>query len=67
MPSSVIKYFSYQPESKLLTITFVTGLVYQYTNVPERTFKLFKAATSKGRYFNYHIKEKFKFQKLEDC
>jgi len=66
MPSSVIKHFSYQPDSKLLTITFVTGLVYQYANVLEHTFKLFKAATSKGRYFNYHIKEKFKFTKLKD-
>ncbi|MCX2585794.1 KTSC domain-containing protein [Pedobacter sp. MR22-3] len=66
MPSSVIKYFSYQPALKLLTITFVTGLVYQYLDVPERTFKLFKAATSKGRYFNYHIKKRFKFEKVEN-
>jgi len=64
MPSSVINHYNYDNDTKSLTIIFVTGMVYQYKDVPERIFKLFKASISKGKYFNYHIKDKFKFEKL---
>ena len=64
MPSSVIRNFNYDPETKSLKITFVTGLVYCYKNVPKSIFKLFRASVSKGRYFNFFIKDKFKFQKV---
>ncbi|WP_316826924.1 KTSC domain-containing protein [Pedobacter miscanthi] len=66
MPSSVIKHFSYNTDQKTLKIMFITDMVYLYKNVPERIFKLLKASGSKGRYFNAHIKDKFKFQKLEE-
>lgn len=65
MPSSVIKYFSYDADRKALKITFITDLAYLYKNVPERVYKMLKASDSKGRYFNNYIKDKFKFQKLE--
>ncbi|MEH3115674.1 KTSC domain-containing protein [Pedobacter terrae] len=66
MPSSVIKYFSYDEVTKTLKIIFVTNMVYLYKNVPEKIYKMFKASGSKGRYFNNHIKDKFKFQKIEE-
>ncbi|MGM9475606.1 KTSC domain-containing protein [Pedobacter sp. GSP4] len=66
MPSSVINHFSYDEHTKSLKITFVTGMVYRYQDVPEKTYKMLKASISKGRYFNRYIKEKFKFQKLND-
>ena len=66
MPSSVINHFSYDAESKSLKITFVTGMVYKYNKVPEKTFEMLKAAGSKGRYFNYYIKDKYSFEKVEE-
>ncbi len=66
MPSSVINYYRYDEKSHTLMITFVTGMVYHYKNVPEEIFKMFRAAGSKGRYFNQFIKDKFKFTKIED-
>jgi hypothetical protein len=66
MPSSVIKYFSYDAATKILKVVFVTDMVYLYKNVPERIYKMLKASGSKGRYFNSNIKDKFKFQKLEE-
>ncbi|MFA6277703.1 MAG: KTSC domain-containing protein [Pedobacter sp.] len=63
MPSSVIQHFEYNDKSKTLRITFVTGMVYHYKNVPEKVYQLFKIAGSKGRYFNHYIKDKFKFKK----
>lgn len=66
MPSSVIKYFSYDAGKETLKITFVTDMVYLYKNVPEKIYKMLKVSGSKGRYFNRQIKDKFKFQKLEE-
>lgn len=66
MPSSVISHFSYDIESNQLVITFVTGMVYVYQKVPLSVFKMLKAAGSKGRYFNHHIKDKFAFNKMGD-
>lgn len=64
MPSSVIKHFSCNEKSQTLKIKFVTGLVYLYKNVPPKTVKMLVASGSKGRFFNYYIKDKFPFQKL---
>lgn len=65
MPSSVINSFHYDKDSKSLIITFVTGMIYRYLEVPERIYKLLRASVSKGKYFNYHIKDKFQFEKLD--
>lgn len=66
MPSSVVSSFNYDPQSAALTIRYVSGLVYRYIAVPEKVFKEFKAAGSKGRYLNFNIKGKFKYEKLTD-
>jgi len=66
MPSSVINHFSYNADAKSLRITFVTGLVYQYKDVPQKVFNMLKSAGSKGRYFNHYIKDKYKFQRIEE-
>jgi len=65
MPSSVIDHFNYDQKSQTLVITFVTGLVYKYKNVPEEIYQMLKISGSKGRYFNHFIKDKFKFTKIE--
>ncbi|GGH03932.1 MULTISPECIES: KTSC domain-containing protein [Pedobacter] len=66
MPSSVIKYFSYEKATATLKIVFTTDMVYLYKNVPEKVYKLLKASGSKGRYFNAHIRDQYKFQKLDE-
>jgi hypothetical protein len=63
MPSSVIQHFEYNDKSKILKIIFVTGMEYQYKNVPQKVYERFKIAGSKGKYFNHYIKDKFKFKK----
>ena len=66
MPSTVINKYSYDPEKQILYITFVSQLTYAYKGVPEHVFNMLKAAGSKGRYFNYFIKGKFKYNKLRN-
>ena len=63
MPSSVISYYTYFPSSETLRIRFVSGIVYDYINVPLSIYQDMKEAYSKGTYFNKYIKDKFEFNK----
>jgi hypothetical protein len=57
VPSSVIRSFSYSAKNNELSITFVSGRRYVYTDVPQDVFDAFKAATSKGSFFNSEIRD----------
>ena len=43
----------------MLTITFVSGAVYDYLHVPEEVYLQMKATLAKGIFFNQHIKDKY--------
>ncbi len=64
MPSSVITSFKYKPAAHILRITFVSGKVYDYKNVPGDVFNEMKNSASKGTYFNKDIKGKYSFKKV---
>lgn len=64
MPSTVIRSIVYFPESLTLRVEFVSGLIYDYTEVPPEVFKLMKISGSKGRFLNFYIKGKFKFHRV---
>jgi hypothetical protein len=59
MPSSVIRTALYDPERELLDIVFTTGRRYLYHRVPPAEADAFRAAFSKGRYFNSHIRDSY--------
>jgi KTSC domain len=59
MPSSVIRAAHYDPERELLDIVFTTGRRYLYHRVPPAEADGFRAAFSKGRYFNAHIRDAY--------
>ena len=65
MPSSVIRRYSYDPGRRDLLIEFTTSRLYVYFDVPESEVARFRAATSKGRYFNLHIRDHYRFRELE--
>jgi hypothetical protein len=64
MPSSVIRHFDYDPATRLLTVRFVTGRKYAYYNVPEDVVAAFRAAFSKGTFFNAHIRDGYAYDEL---
>ena len=64
MPSSVIQRFAYDRDTRILMITFVSGLHYLYLDVPETVYEGLKQAQSKGRYFNRYIRERYQFERL---
>jgi hypothetical protein len=65
MPSSVISKYSYDGDSETLTITYVSGMVYNYKKVPLEVYQAMKATTSKGTFLNKYIKGNFEFEKVE--
>jgi hypothetical protein len=64
MPSSAIRLISHDEASERLTVTFVTGRTYVYESVPEKVYRDFLAAESKGRFFNDTIRDRFTFREI---
>lgn len=59
MPSSVIRSFVYDPDSRSLAVEFVTGRRYRYDEVPSRVADAMRRARSKGKFFNEHVRDHF--------
>jgi hypothetical protein len=63
MPSAAIADFKYQPETKTLLVRFSeSGELYRYIDVPQGVYEAFKKASSKGRFLNKYIKDRYCFQ-----
>lgn len=66
MPSTIIGNSSYDPKTQVLSIWLVTnGKRYDYLDVPPETYDAFRAAFSKGRFFNRHIRPQFAVKRPE--
>jgi hypothetical protein len=66
MPSTSIRKTEYDPERQVLSVWFVaSGKRYEFEEVPLETFAAFKAAFAKGRYFNEHIRNHFRYRLVE--
>lgn len=61
--SSLIRSVTYATDATL-TVRFRNGAVYRYFTVPRRILDAFLAATSKGAYFNRHIRDGFPYQRV---
>ena len=66
MPSTVIRRWDYDPEVAVLRITFTSGEVYAYRDVPEEAVLALRAAFSKGRHFGRHIRDRYPCQRVTD-
>ena len=64
MPSSVVAHIYYNEETSVLRVTYQSGSVYDYKDVPLREYKHMKAAVSKGKYLNERIKGHYAFEKI---
>ncbi len=65
MPSTVIRRYHYSEDKEVLTITFTTNRTYKYKNVSEKIYNQFSKATSKGRYFNLNIRDKYEYKEVD--
>jgi len=64
MPSTAIRSFHYRPKGRELEIIFITGRRYVYFNVRPETVEAFRAATSKGAFFNRQIRPFHEYREL---
>jgi hypothetical protein len=67
MPSSVIRSFKYDPARRALLVTFVSGKIYLYGDVPPNVFDAMRTAKSKGHFFNAHIREHYDFAEITEA
>ena len=64
MPSSVIRRYDYDPAKRELRVVFVSDREYVYLDVPAEIHDGLKAASSRGEYFNRHIRDHYAFRRL---
>ncbi|MET4274986.1 MULTISPECIES: KTSC domain-containing protein [unclassified Bradyrhizobium] len=64
MPSSVIRFFRYAPDTRELKVTFVSGRLYVYEDVPPEVAAAFRNARSKGTFFNHEIRDRYVFRDI---
>lgn len=63
MPSTSIRKTEYDPKARVLSVWFVSsGKRYDYEAVPPEVYDAFRRAFSKGRFFNDHIRNSFRYQ-----
>ena len=62
MPSSVIRDASYDADAKELRVTFVSGRIYVYDGLSKALYDAYRAAPSKGTFFNVAIRGRYRFR-----
>lgn len=63
--SSNLKSANYDTETKDLIVTFNSGGIYEYKDVPWNTFTKLRLSESQGKYFNENISKAYKYTKLK--
>ncbi len=62
MPSAVIRAFRYLAPERELEITFQSGRVYTFLDVPPELAREMRETTAKGTFFNNRIRGAFAFE-----
>ncbi|CDX20491.1 conserved hypothetical protein [Mesorhizobium sp. ORS 3324] len=65
MPSTSINKTEYDPARRILSVWFVAGgKRYEFEEVPPETYAAFRSAFVKGRFFNDHIRNRFRYRRV---
>ena len=66
MPSTSIRNTHYDADKRRLSVWFLaSGKRYDYEDVPPEVYRDFRAAFSKGRFFNAHIRDRFRYREVK--
>lgn len=57
--SSAISFIDYNETTRILTIVFIKTGKYTYPNFPKSLYEEFLKSSSKGRFYNQYIKDKY--------
>ena len=64
LASSNLSSASYDTETKVLTVTFKTGGIYEYYDFPWDMFTRFRMSVSQGSFFSRNISKNYKYKKI---
>jgi hypothetical protein len=64
MLSNAVADIRYDQARERLTVTFVTGQIYEYVDVPVEVAASFQSAFSKGTFFNTYIRDRYDFREI---
>lgn len=64
--SSTLRDVAYDSERRRLVLTFISGSVYEYADVPATVARDLLQAESKGQYFNAHIRERYRYMRRHE-
>lgn len=64
LDSSSLQSVGYSAEAGTLEITFRSGAIYRYSEVPRHVYQALLDASSKGRYFTAVIRSSFRFERI---
>ena len=64
MPSTAIRRFTYDEESRTLFVTFIDGDLYAYLDVEPQIYADMQQAPSKGRFFAYRVRNRYRYRKM---
>ncbi|MFC7400241.1 KTSC domain-containing protein [Chelatococcus sp. GCM10030263] len=59
--SSAIDWIDYDRRKRVLTIAFRETTTYNYFDVPPDVYRAFLASDSKGRFFNFRIRDRYAY------
>jgi KTSC domain-containing protein len=60
MASSSIAQIGYNPEMRVLHVTFTShGQKYRFENVPRSVYEAFRAAKSQGAFYHKHLRGRY--------
>ncbi len=62
--STNVRKMQYAEQSRIMQVTFTSGMTYQYFDVPVGTWDAALLADSIGGFINANIKGKFKYAKV---
>ncbi|MEX0807541.1 MAG: KTSC domain-containing protein [Dongiaceae bacterium] len=66
MPSTAISRINFHPTSRRLFVTFVgSGKTYMYFDVPADEYQAFIGSSSRGKYFNERIRDRYRYVELQ--
>jgi hypothetical protein len=62
--STTLATVAYENAGRVLQLEFRSGSLYRYFDVPEEVYEGLLRASSKGRYFNEQIRDRFQHDRV---
>ncbi len=62
--SRILRSVGYDESTKILEIEFQTGLVYQYSGVPQKTYADLMHSEEIGKYFSEKVRPRFQTKQV---